>query len=49
MYVKVNVLLQVGPGDGYKLTVLGYNAGLSTMFGPMIYSLSYNGTKFSTW
>ena len=42
-----NVLLKVGPGDGYELTVEGFDSGLSNL---RRYALSaHNGTKFSTW
>ena len=41
------VFLKVGPGDGYELTVEGFDSGLSNL-GP--YALSaHSGTKFSTW
>ena len=39
------ILLQVGPGHGYMLTVAGFNRALSTL-GDSMYDL--NGVKFST-
>ena len=46
MSVKENVLLQVGPGDGYKLTALGFNSGLSDIYDSLV---NDNGMNFSTW
>ena len=43
--------MQVGPGDGYRLTVAGFNDALSTLGDSMITSdsdLNLNGMKFST-
>ena len=39
------MMLQVGPGDDYNLTVGGFNDGLSTLGDSMFYN---NRTKFST-
>ena len=39
------MLLQVGPGDDYTLTVGGFNDALSTLGDSMAYS---NGRKFGT-
>ena len=44
--VKENVLLQVGPGDGYKLTALGYNSGLSNIYDALVH---HNGMNFNAW
>ena len=42
-----NVLLKVGPGDGYELTVEGFDSGLSNL---RAFALSdHSGMKFSTW
>ena len=40
-----DVRMQVGAGDGYVLTVGGFNAGLSTLGDSMTY---HNGMMFST-
>ena len=40
-----NQLLQVGPGEGYMLTVGEFNAALSTLGDSMDY---HNGQKFTT-
>ena len=40
-----DVRVQVGAGDGYNLTVGGFNAGLSTLGDSMAY---HNGMMFST-
>ena len=45
------MLLQVGPGDDYVLTVKGFNDALSTLGDSMITSNSnwnLNGMRFST-
>ena len=39
------MILQVGPGDDYRLTVEGFNDALSTLGDSM---WSTNGMKFST-
>ena len=39
------MMMQVGPGDGYVLTVGGFNKALSTLGDSMAY---HNGMKFST-
>ena len=39
------MMLQVGPGDDYTLTVRGFNNVLSTLGDSMFYN---NRTKFST-
>ena len=42
-------MIQVGPGDDYKLTVGGFNDNLSTLGESMITNGSdLNGMKFST-
>ena len=49
--VVIRLMLQVGPGDDYMLTVGGFNTGLSTLGDSMITSHSWanlNGMKFST-
>ena len=40
------IFLQVGPGDGYVLSVSGFNYGLSTELDSLSY---HNGMKFSAW
>ena len=40
------VFLQVGPGDGYVLSVSGFNYGLSTLPDALAW---HNGMKFSAW
>ena len=48
MYILLSIAIyaiQVGPADGYELTVYGFNATLSTLGDNMQYS---NGVKFST-
>ena len=45
------IMLQVGPGDDYMLTVVGFNETLSTLGDSMITNISsanLNGMKFST-
>ena len=42
------MLLQVGPGDDYTLTVGGFNDALSTLGDSMTGSNSINGMRFST-
>ena len=45
------MVLQVGPGDDYMLTVGGFNDALSSLEDAMITSysfLNHNGMKFST-
>ena len=44
MMTMIIMLIQVGPGDGYMLTVRGFNDALSTLGDSMYYS---NGAKFS--
>ena len=39
------MMMQVGPGDGYVLTVGGFNKALSTLGDSMAY---HNGMKFTT-
>ena len=41
------MLMQVGPGDDYVLTIGGFNAALSTL-GDSMTSHSLNGMKFTT-
>ena len=43
--MTIMMLLQVGPGDDYELTVGGFNEAKSTL-GDSMYSI--NGMKFST-
>ena len=45
MTATIMMLLQVGPGDYYVLTVGGFNDAKSTLGGSMGHN---NGTKFST-
>ena len=40
------IFLQVGPGDGYVLSVSGFNYGLSNNTDALSY---HNGMKFSAW
>ena len=43
--MMMTMLFQVGPGDGYRLTVGGFNDALSTLRDSMYWN---NGAKFST-
>ena len=43
----MNMLMQVGPGDDYVLTIGGFNAALSTL-GDSMTSHSLNGMGFTT-
>ena len=45
MTIMMMMMIQVGPGDGYVLTVGGFNKALSTLGDSMAY---HNGMKFST-
>ena len=45
MTMTIMMLLQVGPGDGYELTVGGFNKAKSTLGNDMTYN---TGAKFST-
>ena len=45
MTITIMMLLQVGPGDDYVLTVGGFNDAKSTLGDSMKY---HNGQKFST-
>ena len=45
MMMTIMMMLQVGPGDGYELTVGGFNEAKSTLGDSMFYN---NGWKFST-
>ena len=47
--IMMMTMIQVGPGDDYKLTVGGFNDNLSTLGESMITNGSNpNGMKFST-
>ena len=49
--IMMIMMLQVGPGDDYVLTVVGFNDTLSTLGDSMITNISsanLNGMKFST-
>ena len=50
MAMLMITVMQVGPGDGYVLTVGGFNHALSTLGDSLLYSGggSANGMKFST-
>ena len=53
MNMMLMMLMQVGPGDGYVLTIGGFNAALSTLGDSMARSGSgsgqnLNGMKFTT-
>ena len=50
------ILLQIGPGDGYRLKVEGFREELSTVISPLNARFPYkhaleghNGIPFSTW
>ena len=44
----VTILLQVGPGDGYTLTLGGFNDALSTLGDSLTSSTNINGMTFVT-
>ena len=44
MMIALTMTTQVGVGEGYQLSVSGFNAGLSTLGDSLAY---HNGAKFS--
>ena len=51
MMIMMMMMIQVGPGDDYKLTVEGFNYTLSTLgdsLSPYVYGGNLNRMKFST-
>ena len=48
MIMIMIVMIQVGPQDGYDLTVGGFNAALSTLGDSMTGRYDLNGMKFTT-
>ena len=48
MIMIMIVMIQVGPRDGYVLTVGGFNAALSTLGDSMTRGYGLNGMKFTT-
>ena len=48
MIMIMIVMIQVGPQDGYDLTVGGFNAALSTLGDSMTRGYDLNGMKFTT-
>ena len=48
MIMIMIVMIQVGPQDGYVLTVGGFNAVLSTLGDSMTRGYDLNGMKFTT-
>ena len=45
MMIALTMTTQVGGGEGYQLSVSGFNADLSTLGDSLTY---HNGMKFST-